>query len=182
MEKRTLYGKKLSARASDDANPQIVADFVVFSDVYDMGWGMRERVDPHAFDKCLTNDIRALLDHNTNIVLGRTSAGTLRLFVDEYGLHGVIDINPEDRQAMDLYARVKRGDVSQCSFGFEILDESFEDQSDGTVLVTIREVNLWEVSIVTFPAYKATSAKVRSAQAFRNWKERMKARIANEQK
>ncbi len=178
-EKRTLYSKNLCVRSAEGANPQIIADFVVFGDVYDVGWGMKERVYPHALDKCLGNAIRALIDHNTDKVLGRTTAGTLRLYVDEYGLHGEIDINTEDRQAMDLYARVKRGDVDQCSFGAYIMDEYPEDQSDGSTMYVLKELDLIEVSIVTFPAYKATNAKTRSEKAFETWKEKMKARIAN---
>lgn len=183
MEKRTLFGKNLRADEAVES-PRIVADFVVFGDVYDMGWGAYEQIDPHAFDNTLSGDIRALIDHETSMVLGRTKAGTLRLYVDEYALRGEIDINPDDRQAMDLYARVKRGDVSQCSFGFEIIREEREEIPEG-VMWTIREVKLWEVSIVTFPAYEATSAVARTSadgsKAFADWKNRMKERISNAQ-
>ena len=182
MEKRTLFGKNLRAEEASEA-PRIVADFVVFGDVYDMGWGAFERIDPHAFDNTLSGDIRALIDHDTALVLGRTKAGTLRLWVDDYALRGEIDINPDDRAAMDLYARVKRGDVSQCSFGFEIVREEREEMSNG-VMWTIMEVKLWEVSVVTFPAYQATSAVARSSasasRAMEDWKNRMKARLSND--
>lgn len=179
MEKRWLYGKNL--RAADTENPQIVADFAVFGDTYDMGWGSFERVDPHAFDSSLGNDVRALLNHNSDVVLGRTKAGTLHLSVDDYALRGAIDINPDDSQAMDLYARVKRGDVSQCSFGFEPIREEIEELPDGGRMFVLKELDLWEVSVVTFPAYSATSASVRSSErskaAFEAWKARQKARI-----
>lgn len=181
MEKRTLFGKAIRAEETEN-RPRIVADFVVFGDTYDMGWGAFERIDPHAFDNTLTGDIRALVDHETSMVLGRTKAGTLRLYVDEYALRGEIDINPEDSAAMDLYARVKRGDVSQCSFGFDIIREEREELPEGVMFV-IREVKLWEVSIVTFPAYEATKAEARSsegaARAVEAWKTRIKERIAN---
>lgn len=181
MERRTLFGKNLRADEAVES-PRIAADFVVFGDVYDMGWGAFEMIDPHAFDNTLSGDIRALIDHETSMVLGRTKAGTLRLYVDEHALRGEIDINPDDRQAMDLYARVKRGDVSQCSFGFEIIREEREEIPEG-VMWTIREVKLWEVSIVTFPAYEATSAVARTSadgsKAFEDWKKRMKERISN---
>lgn len=180
MERRTLFGKNL--RAEETEGPCILADFVVFGDIYDMGWGSCERIDPHAFDSTLSGDIRALIDHETSMVLGRTKAGTLILWVDEYALRGKIYINTDDRQAMDLYARVKRGDVNQCSFGFEILREEREETSVG-VMWTIKEVRLWEVSIVTFPAYTATSAVARSSakssKAFNDWKKRMKERITH---
>ena len=183
MEKRTLFGKNLRADEAVES-PRIVADFVVFGDVYDMGWGAYEQIDPHAFDNTLSGDIRALIDHETSMVLGRTKANTLRLYVDEYALRGEIDINPDDRQAMDLYARVKRGDVSQCSFGFEIIREEREEIANGVMFI-IREAKLWEVSIVTFPAYEATSAVARTSadgsKAFADWKNRMKERISNAQ-
>ena len=181
MEKRTLFGKAIRAEETEN-RPRIVADFVVFDDTYDMGWGAFERIDPHAFDNTLTGDIRALVDHETSMVLGRTKAGTLRLYVDEYALRGEIDINPDDSAAMDLYARVKRGDVSQCSFGFDIIREEREELLNG-VLFIVREVKLWEVSIVTFPAYEATKAEARSSEgasrAVEAWKTRIKERLAN---
>lgn len=181
MEKRTLFGKNL--RADDKSpSPRIVADFAVFSEVYNMGWGELERVDPHAFDKTLDGDIRALIDHETSAVLGRTKAGTLRLWVDEYALRGEIDINVDDRQAMDLYARVKRGDVSQCSFGFDIVRREVERTGESWTYI-LKEVVLWEVSVVTFPAYTATNASTRKASgdsgALERWKKRMKERITH---
>jgi len=77
---------------------------------------------------------------------------------------------------------VQRGDVSQCSFGFDILDEEMEARGDGSIHWTIKKVKLYEGSIVTFPAYEKTEALARSArgkQAFEVWKNRMKARITN---
>ena len=93
-----------------------------------------------------------MCDHDTRIVLGRTAAGTLTLTEDERGLYGVIKINTADGDAMNLYARVQRGDVSQCSFGFDILDEEYIINPDGSELWLIRKVKLYEVSVVTFPA------------------------------
>ena len=123
-----------------------------------------ERPDPaklSAAANALGSDIRALCDHLTHLVLGRTSAGTLTLRVDEHGLWGSIRINEHDSDAMNLYARVQRGDVSQCSFGFDILDEEYIENPDGSCLWIIREVLLYEVSVVTFPAYSETSVQAR---------------------
>jgi HK97 family phage prohead protease len=95
-------------------------------------------------------------------VLGRTKANTLELRADSHGLWGRVKINPLDQDAMNLYARVERGDVDQCSFGFDILDEetNFRD-ADGSVHWTIKSVKLYEVSVVTFPAYEDTAVAAR---------------------
>lgn len=135
--------------------------FAVFGSVYDMGDGIRETIDPHAFDRTLEGDVRALCNHDARLVLGRTGANTLRLRVDGRGLWGEIDVNERDTDAMNLYARVARGDVSQCSFGFDILHEDAQVQPDGGVLFILREVKLYEVSCVTFPAYRETEIEAR---------------------
>lgn len=135
--------------------------FATFTGQYEMWEKAVERVDPHAFDDTLDGDIRALVDHNSTLVLGRTTAGTLTLRVDDKGLWGSIRINQEDRDAMNLYNRVKRRDVTQCSFGFEIAEEDVEELPDGTTLFTLLRVKLWEVSVVTFPAYEDTGVEAR---------------------
>ena len=137
--------------------------FSVFGPEYELWPGASESVDPHAFDAVLQDDVRALIDHDTRLVLGRTVAGTLELRVDDHGLWGSVIINPEDQDAMNLYARVKRGDVSQCSFGFDILDEETAYREDGTVHWTIKSVKLYEVSVCTFPAYRETEVQARRA-------------------
>lgn len=154
---------RFQTRQDGDA-PVISGYFVVFGATYEMPWGDTETVDPHAFDGQLNGDIRALIDHETRLVLGRTDAGTLSLRVDETGLYGEIQINSADSDAMNLYARVQRGDVSQCSFGFDITAEDYEQHPDGTVHWTIKAVTLYEVSVVTFPAYAATSVTARSQE------------------
>ena len=94
-------------------------------------------------------------------MLGRNKSGTLELKEDSHGLWGRVKINPNDGDAMNLYERVKRGDVDQCSFGFQIVKEDTEFREDGSVHWTIREVELFEVSVVTFPAYEETSVSAR---------------------
>lgn len=134
--------------------------FSVFNSEYEIFPGATESVAPEAFDDTLSDDIRCLANHDSRLVLGRTKAGTLTLKVDNRGLWGEVVINPNDTDAMNLYERVKRGDVDQCSFGFEILNEEFEERGD-SVHWTIRKVKLHEVSVVTFPAYEETSANAR---------------------
>ena len=167
----------------------ITGYFSVFGGTYEIGPGMTESVDRHAFDNTLGGDIRALTNHDTSMVLGRTKAHTLELRVDEHGLWGDITINPNDQDAMNLYERVKRGDVDQCSFGFNIVSEETEFRDDGSIHWTITEVELHEVSVCTFPAYEETNVSAREAQReelngnrLADWKKSAKARINKEEK
>lgn len=139
--------------------------FAVFNSTYNIMPGMSESVAPGAFTDTISGDVRALINHDTGLVLGRTKAGTLTLRQDERGLWGHIDINLDDSDAMNLYARVKRHDVDQCSFGFDILDEETEAREDGSVHWTIKKVELYEVSVCTFPAYEETSVNARKKDA-----------------
>ncbi|MCR4849801.1 MAG: HK97 family phage prohead protease [Lachnospiraceae bacterium] len=148
----------------DGGNLSIEGYFAVFGSVYEIAPGMSESIAPGAFDKTLSGDIRALINHDTTLVLGRTKARTLDLRTDNYGLWGHIDINPNDSDAMNLYERVKRGDVDQCSFGFDIIEEETEFREDGSVHWTLKEVELYEVSPCTFPAYEETSIAARAKE------------------
>jgi HK97 family phage prohead protease len=146
---------------SEGDDKYIEGYFVVFNSIYEMWDGATESIAPGAFDNTLSDDIRALVNHDSTLVLGRTAAHTLELTQDERGLFGRIKINPNDSDAMNLYARVQRGDVSQCSFGFDILSEETDFRDDGSVHWTITDVKLYEVSCCTFPAYEATSINAR---------------------
>ena len=165
----------------------ITGYFSVFGGVYEIAPGMTESVDRHAFDKTLGGDIRALTNHDTTQVLGRTKSHTLELRTDEHGLWGDITINPNDQDAMNLYERVKRGDVDQCSFGFNIVSEETEFRDDGSIHWTITEVDLHEVSVCTFPAYEDTNVSAREAQRealkgsrLEDWKQSARARLNKE--
>ena len=149
---------------SDEAGDLYISGyFAVFNSNYELWPGATESIGDTAFDEALSDDIRCLIDHETRLVLGRNKAGTLTLKVDSRGLWGEVKINPKDQDAMNLYERVKRGDVDQCSFGFDILEEDFEDRGD-SVHWTILKVRLYEVSVVTFPAYTDTSVSARKQQ------------------
>ncbi len=149
----------------DDGALHIEGYFAVFNSVYQIWDDMSESVAPGAFTETLGGDVRALIDHETRLVLGRNTAGTLQLREDSHGLWGDILINPNDQDAMNLYARVQRGDVNQCSFGFDILEQETEFRDDGSVHWTIKKVKLYEVSVCTFPAYDETSVKARKDDA-----------------
>lgn len=153
-------------RAEQSENELIIEGyFSVFDKPYHISADAYETVGRNAFDDIDGTDVRALINHDTTLVLGRTITKTLELRVDETGLFGRIHINPKDTDAMNIYERVKRGDVSQCSFGFEILDESTEFLENGSVHWTLNKVRLFEVSICTYPAYEDTEVHARSAEA-----------------
>ena len=136
--------------------------FIRFNEETELWDGVFEEVAPEAVDDSLkNNDIRCLFNHDTNIVLGRTGNGTLELRKDEKGLFGRVKINPNDKQAIDIYARIERGDINACSFGFNIISEEIQNRDDGTVKFILRKIDLHEVSPVTFPAYPTTSIEAR---------------------
>jgi HK97 family phage prohead protease len=164
MQTRSLNAElKIREVASNNDEMCIEGYFVVFGQQTELWAGAYEEIAPNALDKTLSNDIRALINHDTRLVLGRNKSGTLELKVDSRGLWGKIKINPNDTEAVNLYERVKRGDVSQCSFGFNIISEETEWRDDGSVKWTITEVDLHEVSVVTFPAYEETGVQARQA-------------------
>ena len=151
---------KFTTRA-EDGNLYIEGYFAVFGSEYRMWENAIETIDEDAFNETVDGDVRALVNQDSTLVLGRTTAGTLTLRVDRTGLWGSILINQSDQDAMNLYERVKRGDVSQCSFGFDILDQSTEVMENGTTVWRLKKVELYEVSVVTFPAYEDTSVIAR---------------------
>ena len=176
---------KFETREEGDAK-HITGYFAVFDGIYEIAPGMSESIAPGAFTRTLAEngDVRALVNHDTTLVLGRTKAGTLKLREDDHGLWGDILINPNDQDAVNLWERVKRGDVDQCSFGFDVIKEETETRNDGSIHWTLQDVELYEVSPCTFPAYEATSIQARTAQrddlrarSLDAWKTSQKARL-----
>ncbi len=136
----------------------------------DLG-GFRERIAPGAFARTLDEgaDVRALVDHDPSRIIGRTTAGTLELIEDATGL--MVQIDPADTSVgRDLVESIRRGDINQMSFGFTIASEgdSWGTDAEGQMIRTLTDVDLWDVSAVTFPAYPDTEIAVRSMQ---HWQE-----------
>jgi HK97 family phage prohead protease len=126
-----------------------------------------ETIDPHAFDSVMANqpDVRALWNHNSDCVLGRTTANTLHLTIDARGLAYVID-PPDTQTARDLIVSMRRKDVTQSSFGFICKRDQWTENPDGTITRRILEFEeLLDVSPVTYPAYSATTSQARSLPA-----------------
>ena len=169
---------------AEDGRLYIDGYFAVFNSEYWLWDRAFETIDPGAFSLEADTDVRALTNHDTTLVLGRTTVGTLQLRVDDKGLWGTILINEKDQDAVNRYERVRRGDVSQCSFGFDILQESTEYRDDGITVFHLQRVKLWEVSVCTFPAYEDTGVQARMAEVETarqretdEWRARMRARL-----
>ena len=164
MKAREMYFKTdfEVRKQSEDDSRYIEGYFIRFNETTELTRGMYEKVLPEAVEKSIkNNDIRCLFNHDSAIVLGRTSNKTLELRTDSKGVYGKVKINPNDKQAMDILARIERGDINACSFGFNIIDEVAETRSDGSVEFILKDVDLIEVSPVTFPAYPTTSINAR---------------------
>lgn len=179
---------KLSTRAAGEER-YIEGYFVVYGDTY--------KRSPYSYEVIAVGaaadaakpgaDVRALINHDTTLVLGRTVSKTLTLRDDEHGLYGSILVNPQDTAAMDVWARVDRGDVSGCSIGFDDWEYDVEVLADGySIKRTVTRLNIREVSVCTFPAYEATEVSARSAAAgeleakeLAAWKATAKRRLKN---
>lgn len=161
---RRFFTAQLRAVGGDES-PKIVGYAAVFNQLSkDLG-GFREMILPGAFANALSGDVRALKNHNVDLILGRTTAGTLTLTEDDVGLRYEID-PPDAQYARDLIVSIKRGDLDQSSFAFRVLEggESWREPDQGEPLPVrvLHEVELFDVSPVTFPAYPTTSVATRS--------------------
>lgn len=158
-EERTFTARELRAEMDGD-KPKIRGYAAVFGSWSENLGGFREIIRPGAFAKTIREaDVRALYNHDANLVLGRTKSGTLRLIEDEVGLR--IEVDPPDTQyARDLMTSIGRGDVDQMSFGFRVIKDEWRTDLKPAERELI-EVALYDVSPVTFPAYPATSVNVR---------------------
>jgi len=125
-------------------------------------WGFREKIDRGAFAKSIKrDDIRALWNHDPSYVLGRNKSGSLTLEEDDRGLK--VEITPPEAQwAKDFTESIRRGDVDQMSFGFEVVIDEWDESKKDNTIRTLREVSLFDVSPVTFPAYPQTEVQARA--------------------
>lgn len=124
--------------------------------------GFVEQVSPAAFNKTLKEaDVRALLNHDPSLLLGRTSSGTLTLGVDDRGLHYEVDL-PDTTVGRDTAALIERGDITGSSFGFRMIEDEWGETDDGFPLRTLNQVALRDVSPVTYPAYSDSEVALRA--------------------
>lgn len=138
----------------------------VFNSTAEIGASFHEVIKPGAFRAAVSQDVRALIDHDSGRVIGRSTSGTLRLTEDDVGLAVEIDL-PETQDGRDLATLIERGDVSGMSFGFVVTKQTWDDTTEPPSR-TIEEVDLREVSVVAFPAYDDTSIALRSLNEVRS--------------
>lgn len=171
IEKR---GSLLGVETREDNDKRTLVGYAaVFNSDTTIGDYFIERIAPAAFDKAVSGDVRALIDHDTGRVIGRTKSGTLRLSTDSRGLKVEIDV-PDTADGRDLLTLVERGDISGMSFGFRVTKQEWDETGDLPVR-TIQEVDLFEVSAVSFPAYDDTSLALRSLESAREEAESARA-------
>jgi len=163
MEYRTATMELAELRLDsneEQGRPVITGYAAVFNELsQDLG-GFREQIAPGAFKRALemNQDVRALVDHDPSRIIGRSTSGTLEMIEDDHGLR--VQIDPADTTAgRDIMESINRGDVSGMSFGFVVRDEDW-DMRDGENIRTVRDMDLFDVSVVTFPAYTASSVEV----------------------
>jgi Escherichia/Staphylococcus phage prohead protease len=165
-ETRTLT-RAVEIRAENDAR-SIGGYAALFNSETMIGDWYKESIERGAFANTLDSDVRALIDHDSGRVIGRTTATTLRLSEDATGLAVEIDL-PDTGDGRDLATSIERGDISGMSFGFVVTKEIWDETGDMPVR-TILEVELHEVSVVAFPAYDDTSIALRSLEQMRKEK------------
>jgi HK97 family phage prohead protease len=164
MKKRKAYiSTQFQTREEQESGDLILSGyFIKFDEETELWPGYFEVIKREGVEKAIQDaDIRALFNHDHSLVLGRTGNDTVRLDVDDVGLFGDIIINKNDPQAVGAYARVQRGDVIGCSFGFMPIKTNTEERDDGSYLDTILELEIFEVSPCTFPAYPQTEIAAR---------------------
>lgn len=174
IERRmTRAGARVEVREAKSGPGTVVGHAAVYFDPADPGtrymlWDdVEERVARGAFDRALRDrqDVRALFNHSPDYVLGRTAAGTCRLTSDDVGLRYEADA-PDTQAGRDVVTLVRRGDVTGSSFGFRVVKDTVtRELRDGHAyyIRTIEDVDLYDVSPVTFPAYEGTDAGARAA-------------------
>ncbi|MCY8971460.1 HK97 family phage prohead protease [Bacillus atrophaeus] len=182
-EQRTFHISGLEIRGLEEPaeKPQITGYGAVFNSPANIGDMFTEVIAPGAFTKALSNqsDVRALFNHNWDYVLGRTRSGTLTLEEDDKGLKFTVT-PPSTSWASDLQSSMARGDINQCSFGFNVVKEDWNYDTEPATR-TIQEVELFEISVVAFPAYEDTEAVLRSGDIFKRAKKEQEVRLKKQQ-
>lgn len=174
-ETRTFDITGLQARDATENETNMISGYAaVFNSPTNISDWFTETIAPGAFSRAISEngDIRALFNHDWNNVLGRTKSGTLRLSEDERGLKFEVDL-PDTTYANDLVKSMKRGDIDQCSFGFRATEETWDYTVD-PALRTIHEVELYEVTVASIPAYEDTEVSLRSKEIDKEVEQRMK--------
>lgn len=174
IERRIMPVEDIELRVTDGNDPKITGYAAKFDKwSLDLG-GFTEKIRKGAFDKVLENDVRALKNHDPNLLLGRTASGTLRLKTNSVGLHFDID-PPNTSTGRDTIEEIRRKDITGCSFSFVTEEEDWRYYEDGPPERTIIKVGqLFDVGPVTYPAYPDTTVAARSMDKHRKESEQEK--------
>ncbi|MDC9605623.1 HK97 family phage prohead protease [Xenorhabdus griffiniae] len=163
------YPGEVRTETQENQPTRIVGYGSVFNSRSEPLWGFREIIKPGAFDDVLNDDVRGLFNHDPNFILGRSTAGTLSLSVDERGLQYGIQA-PDTQTIRDLVlAPMQRGDITQSSFAFRVARDGehwYEDEEGIVIREISRFSRLYDVSPVTYPAYQEADSAVRSLTAW----------------
>jgi len=135
---------------------------VLFNTPTDMGY-FTEEVAPGAEIEVMQDDVRGLMNHGEDKVLGRTKSGTMTMTVDERGIKYKILYNPNDPDHVSAREKVKRGDISQSSFAFRVKDDKWEKRNGKEHRTILKFKRLIDMSLVTYAAYESTTVAMRSA-------------------
>jgi len=172
-ERRALaYAIEVRSENEETKEVEIFGYAALFNSRTNLGW-MDEVVAPGAFDDCMENDVRCLLNHDSNIVLGRGNNNvpayeekktSMLIGVDEKGLWYRVRLDLENPNHKSAYLSIKRGDISQSSFGFTTKETAWEKTPDGenNLRKIVKVEQLYDVSPVTYPAYADTSVAKRT--------------------
>ncbi len=161
VERRIFSLTEVELRSGEDGRKRLIGYAALPNKRSENLGGFVEEIAPGAFAKVLNDDVRALWNHDPNFVFGRTTADTLKITEDGFGLRTEA-LPPDVQWANDFIVSIERGDVTQMSFAFEVEEDEWSELEDGLWLRRIILVRrLYDVSYVTFPAYPQTSVTVR---------------------
>lgn len=181
MEKETRTGNIVEVRSNDD-NDMFIEGYALKFDTWSENLGgFKETISKQALENTDLSDVRCLVDHLPSQIIGRTTAGTLGLTIDDTGLKYRCKL-PNTTFARDLYENMRVGNINQCSFGFMLDSDGDEmrfDEKEGIYKRTLKAIReLTDVSVVTYPAYKDTNVKpaLRSIENFEHEKRKNEIR------
>lgn len=179
LERRPYGWERRAVVAGTRSHPIIRGTAIVFNErSHDLG-GFVEIITPQAIRTTLDDprsDLRAFFDHNPGQVLGRQSAGTLKVEADRFGLHVEID-PPQPTEPPNLMQSIERGDITGMSFSFRALDDDWRKEG-GQIVRYVKDMRVYEVSVVSMPAYEATDVEV-ALRAFRQFRATVAPTIAD---
>jgi len=169
MSKEIRSGEPVEIRAEGDTI-SVSGYAAVFNSETIIGGSYREQIAPGAFaDAIGRDDVMFLINHD-GLPMARTKSGTLTLAEDERGLYMSAELDSSDPDVRAIVPKMKRGDLDKMSFAFSPEVQSWDDSGD-MPLRTIRQASLYDVSIVTYPAYQDTDIGLRSLSEFRSAQE-----------